>query len=113
MDVAIMKAMGLALLLLAVAHINVYGGIDRAPGHWPTVPVINKHAIASEFRVQIAASGGAEHPGRSADLLAWAAVRRECDQIAESCSPLFPAAVALVMGFGISMVVAGGVWWMN
>ncbi|MGE4073413.1 MAG: hypothetical protein AB7E72_19760 [Lysobacterales bacterium] len=103
----------MALLLLVVGHINVYGGIDREPGHWPTVPVIDKHALGSEFRVQIAASGGAEVPDRLADLRALAAVRRECHQMAESCAPFLTSAVALVIGLGLSMVVAGGIWWMN
>ncbi|MEZ5469668.1 MAG: hypothetical protein R3F18_18665 [Lysobacterales bacterium] len=109
----IVKSLGVALLLLVVGHINVYGGVDRAPGHWPTVPSIDKHALGSEFRLQIAAFGRAKVPDRSADLRALTAVRRECEQIAESCAPFLTAAVALVIGLGISMVVAGARWWMN
>ncbi|MGE4073425.1 MAG: hypothetical protein AB7E72_19820 [Lysobacterales bacterium] len=109
----VMRSLGVAVLLLAVGHINVYGGIDRAPGHWPTVPAIDKHALGSEFRVQIAASGTSEFPDRCADLRALATVRRECDQIAKSCAPFLTSAVALVIGLGVSIVDAGGVWWMK
>jgi len=109
----IARLLSAALVLVIFGSSLLWSDLRNSPGHWPIFFVGERGIISSEFRIAIVSASPISTKGHFVELRALAAARREWRGIFECAGPIVLGAIAILIGFGASLVFGGGIWWLD